>query len=171
MKMPWTTNARTVLVAALLIGLSQISLGDSRFTDLEGEVAQFSDYLQEERWLAVMIWSWTCPICANEMPGYARLHDRHQDGQLTVLGISLDGSAAVIEAWAFAEEHGATFPNLLGEGEDVAQFFHQQTGQSLMGTPTFLLYAPGGKLKAVQAGPVPPEGIEAFIKSQKDARG
>ena len=71
----------------------------------------------------------------------------------------------------FAEEHGAPFPNLLGEGEDVAEFFFQQTGQALRGTPTFLLYAPGGKLKAVQAGPVPPEGVEAFIKSQEEVSG
>ena len=171
MRMPWAKTVRSVLGLAFLVGLSQTTLGDGRFTDFEGEAAQFSDYLPEDRWLAVMIWSWTCPICANEMPGYARLHDRHQDGQLTVLGISLDGSAAVMEAWAFAEEHGAAFPNLLGEGEDVAQFFHEQTGQPLIGTPTFLLYAPGGKLKAVQAGPVPPEGIEAFIKSQKETSG
>ncbi|MBR41908.1 MAG: hypothetical protein CL387_02580 [Acidiferrobacter sp.] len=171
MKMPWRKNIRAALAFVFLIGLSQTSLGDGRFTNLEGEAVQFSDYLQDDRWLAVMIWSWTCPICANEMPGYAQLHDRHRDGQLTVLGISLDGLAAVMEAWAFVEEHGAAFPNLLAEGEDVAQFFHQQTGRSLRGTPTFLLYAPGGKLKAVQAGPVPPEGIEAFIESQEDARG
>ena len=53
-----------------------------------------------------MIWSWTCPICASEMPGYAQLHERHQDGQLTVLGISLDGSAGVMEAWALPRSTG-----------------------------------------------------------------
>lgn len=171
MRVSWAGIVRAVLGLVVLMGLSQSALADDRFTDLEGEPAHFSDYLQEDRWLAVMIWSWTCRICASEMPGYARLHDRHQGGQLTVLGISLDGSAAVLEAWAFAEEHGAVFPNLLGEGEDVAQFFYQQTGQALRGTPTFLLYAPGGRLKAVQAGPVSPEGVEAFIKGQEEISG
>ena len=171
MRASWVGIVRAVLGLVVLMGLSQSALADDRFTALEGEPAHFSDYLPEDRWLAVMIWSWTCPICASEMPGYARLHDRHQGGQLTVLGISLDGSAGVMEAWAFAEEHEVGFPNLLGEGEDVAKFFYQQTGQSLRGTPTFLLYAPGGNLKAVQAGPVPPEGVEAFIKSQEEVRG
>ena len=171
MRTSWAGMVRAVLGLVFLMALSQSALGDGRFTDLEGEPAHFSDYLSEDRWLVVMIWSWTCPICASEMPGYAQLHDRHQHGQLTVLGISLDGSAGVMEAWAFAEEHGAPFPNLLGEGEDVAEFFFQQTGQALRGTPTFLLYAPGGKLKAVQAGPVPPEGVEAFIKSQEEVSG
>jgi peroxiredoxin len=152
----------------VLIGLSQTSLAENGLTDLEGEAAQFSDYVHEDRWLVVMIWSWTCPICANEMPRYARFHDRHMDGRLAVLGISLDGPAAVMEAWGFTEEHGVTFPNLIAKGEDVARFFYQQTGQSLRGTPTFLLYAPGGELKAVQAGPVLPEGIEAFIENQEN---
>jgi hypothetical protein len=59
------------------------------------------------------------------------------------------------------------FPNLLGEPGDVVRFFSNQTGQSFKGTPTFLIYAPGGGLKAVQAGPVPPEAIEAFIYDQE----
>ena len=155
----------------VLIGLSQTGLAEKGFTDLEGEAAQFSDYVHEDRWLVVMIWSWTCPICANEMPRYARFHDRHMDGRLAVLGISLDGPAAVMEAWGFTEEHGVTFPNLIAKGEDVARFFYQQTGQSLRGTPTFLLYAPGGELKAVQVGPVPPESIEVFIKNQENTDG
>ena len=171
MRMSSARIVRRVLVLAFLVGLSQTTLGDGRFTDFEGEAVHYPDYVPKDRWLVVMIWSWTCPICASEMPGYAQLHDRHQDGQLTVLGISLDGSAGVMEAWAFAEEHGVAFPNLLGEGDDVAKFFYQQTGQALRGTPTFLLYAPGGNLKAVQAGPVPPEGVEAFIKSQEEVSG
>ena len=105
------------------------------------------------------------------MAGQAQLHDRHQGGRLNVLGISMDGAEGIMEAWAFAEEHGARFPNLIGEGSDVAQFFHEQTGQSLQGTPTFLVYAPGGRLKAVQAGAVPPERIEAFIAGQEGAGG
>lgn len=171
MRMSSASIVRAVLGLVFLMGLSQSVLGNGGFTDLEGEPAHYSDYVPEDRWLVVMIWSWTCPICASEMPGYAQLHNRNQHGQLTVLGISLDGSAGVMEAWAFAEEHGAAFPNLLGEGEDVAEFFFQQTGQALRGTPTFLLYAPGGKLKAVQAGSVPPEGVEAFIKSQEEVSG
>ena len=151
----------------VLIGLSQTGLAEKGFTDLEGEAAQFSDYVHEDRWLVVMIWSWTCPICAKEMPGYARFHDRQTDGRLAVLGISLDGPATVMEAWGFTEEHGVTFPNLIGEAQEVAQFFYDQTGQSLQGTPTFLVYAPGGHLKAVQAGAVPPGGIEAFIAHQE----
>ena len=163
---------RGVVIALMfMVTATQTAYSAVGLTDLEGNRVHFSDYIPADKWLVVMIWSWSCPICAQEMAGQAQLHDRHQGGRLNVLGISMDGAEGIMEAWAFAEEHGARFPNLIGEGPDVAQFFHEQTGQSLQGTPTFLVYAPGGRLKAVQAGAVPPEGIEAFIADQEGAGG
>lgn len=164
---PWGV----VIALMFMVTATQTAYSAVGLTDLEGNRVHFSDYVPADKWLVVMIWSWSCPICAQEMAGQAQLHDRHQDGRLNVLGISMDGAEGIMEAWAFAEEHGARFPNLIGEGSDVAQFFHEQTGQSLQGTPTFLVYAPGGRLKAVQAGAVPPEGIEAFIADQEGAGG
>ena len=160
-----------VIAWMFLVTATQTAYAAGGLTDLEGNAAHFSDYVPADQWLVVMIWSWSCPICAQEMAGQAQLHNRHQGGRLTVLGISMDGSEGIMEAWAFAEEHGARFPNLIGEGPDVAKFFHEQTGQSLQGTPTFLVYAPGGRLKAVQVGAVPPERIEAFIADQEGAGG
>jgi peroxiredoxin len=164
---PWGV----VIALMFMVTATQTAYSAVGLTDLEGNRVHFSDYVPADKWLVVMIWSWSCPICAQEMAGQAQLHDRHQGGRLNVLGISMDGAEGIMEAWAFAEEHGARFPNLIGEGSDVAQFFHEQTGQSLQGTPTFLVYAPGGRLKAVQAGAVPPEGIEAFIADQEGAGG
>ena len=164
---PWGV----VIALMFMVTATQTAYSAVGLTDLEGNRVHFSDYVPADKWLVVMIWSWSCPICAQEMAGQAQLHDRHQGGRLNVLGISMDGAEGIMEAWAFAEEHGARFPNLIGEGPDVAQFFHEQTGQSLQGTPTFLVYAPGGRLKAVQAGAVPPEGIEAFIADQEGAGG
>ena len=166
-------NLRWSLAPAIalmfLAVLSQNVYSAGSLTDLEGDPVKFSDHVPADRWLVVMIWSWTCPICAQEMADYAQFHLRHKGGRLTLLGISLDGASDIMEAWAFAEEHGTTFPNLIGEGQELAHFFYEQTRQSLQGTPTFLIYAPGGHLKAVQAGAVPPEAIEAFIEQQEDA--
>ncbi len=162
---PWGV----VIALMFMVSATQTAYSAVGLTDLEGKRVHFSDYVPADKWLVVMIWSWSCPICAQEMAGQAQLHDRHQGGRLTVLGISIDGAEGIMEAWAFAEEHGARFPNLIGEGPVVAQFFHEQTGQSLQGTPTLLVYAPGSRLKAVQAGAVPPEGIEAFIAGQDGA--
>jgi thiol-disulfide isomerase/thioredoxin len=137
------------------------------FSDFDGQPVSFADVLPADRWLVVMIWSYSCPVCAKEMQAQADLHERHRDGRLKVLGISLDGADAALEAWAFVEEREVGFSNLLGEPDDVVRFFSDQTGESFKGTPTFLIYAPGGALKATQAGAVPPEVIEAFIYDQE----
>jgi len=159
------------ITLVFLINQGQTAYSANGLTDFEGDPANFSDYVSADRWLVVVIWSWTCPICAQEMAGHAQLHERHRDGRLALLGISIDGEEGTLEAWAFVEEHNVTFPNLIGEAQDVANFFFDQTGQGFQGTPTLMVYAPGGQLKAVQAGAVPPEGIEAFIDHQENTGG
>ena len=160
-----------VIALVFLANQSQTAYPAGGFTDLDGDPADFSDYVPADRWLVVVIWSWTCPICAQEMAGQAQLHERHRDGHLALLGISIDGVEGILEAWAFVEEHNVTFPNLIGQAQDVAKFFLDQTDQAFQGTPTLMVYAPGGQLKAVQVGAVPPEAIEAFINHQENTGG
>jgi thiol-disulfide isomerase/thioredoxin len=163
-------TARWLISAVLVLGVAMEPSSAATaqvFSDFDGRPVSFADMFPTDRWLVVMIWSHSCPVCAKEMQGQADLHERHRDGRLKVLGISLDGADAAFEAWAFVEEREVGFSNLLGEPGDVADFFSNQTGQSFKGTPTFLIYAPGGALKATQAGAVPPEVIEAFIYDQE----
>ena len=67
-----------VIALMFLAVLPQGAYSQDGLTDLEGESAQFSDYVPADRWLVVMIWSWSCPICAQEMAGQAQLHERNQ---------------------------------------------------------------------------------------------
>ena len=161
----WLIGVVFMLGVAMAPSLAATTEG---FSDFDGQPVSFSDVLPADRWLVVMIWSYSCPVCAKEMQGQADLHERHRDGRLKVLGISLDGADGALEAWAFIEERDVNFPNLLGEPGDVVRFFSQQTGQPFKGTPTFLIYAPGGDLKAVQAGALSPELIETFIYNQEN---
>jgi thiol-disulfide isomerase/thioredoxin len=163
-------TARWLIGAVFMLGVAMTPTSAAMtegFSDFDGQPVSFADVLPADRWLVVMIWSYSCPVCAKEMQGQADLHERHRDGRLKVLGISIDGADAALEAWAFVEEREVGFSNLLGEPGDVARFFSDQTGQSFKGTPTFLIYAPGGALKATQAGAVPPEVIETFIYDQE----
>ena len=162
---------RWLIGAVLMLGVAiQSSSGATKevFSDFDGRPVNFGDMFPADRWLVVMIWSYSCPVCGKEIQGQADLHARHRDGRLKVLGISLDGADGALEAWAFIEERDVNFPNLLGEPGDVVRFFSQQTGQPFKGTPTFLIYAPGGDLKAVQAGALSPELIETFIYNQEN---
>ncbi len=137
------------------------------FVDFDGRPAAVEKIFPNERWIVVMIWSHTCPICAREMSTQAAFHERHREGDIAVLGMSLDGQSDMFEAWAFSEEHSVTFPNVLAESQSVAKFFYETSGRPLKGTPTFMFFGPNRELKAVQSGPVAPEVIERFIDQLK----
>lgn len=160
---------RAITAAVMLTVSARAAVAlDQPFLNLDGEPVAMADFFPENQWLVVMIWSHTCVICAREIKGHSEMHERHKDGRIAVLGISLDGEAGLSEAWGFLEERGVAFPNLVGEPHVVAEFFKDRTGRRLQGTPTFMVFAPGGTLTALQVGPVPPEAIEKFIRQQDD---
>ena len=108
------------------------------FQDFKGKSQVFENYLGKGKWLVVMMWASDCHICNREAHQYVDFHMIHSDTDATVLGISLDGENHKNEALGFIKKHS--------------------------GTPTFLIYSPKGELKAAQAGAVPTELIEDFIK-------
>ncbi len=158
--------ALIALLAMLLVPATTTATGTGGlFRTLDGERAALRNYIPADRWLVLVIWSHTCPVCRAELGGYSALFEQHRDGRLTVLGLSLDGESGTLEAWAFIEELDLAFPSLIGEPAAVADFFRRASGRAFQGTPTLLVYAPGGVLKGTQAGAVPPAAIEAFIAS------
>lgn len=140
------------------------------FSDFNGKQARLSDYTGKGKWTVVMIWASDCRVCNHEAYQYVDFNLAHSDKDARVVGISLDGKEKLAAAKRFVQKHDVDFPNLIAEPEEAAEFYHQLTGQSFVGTPSFLIYAPDGKLKAAQAGAVPAELIEQFIESQSVAK-
>jgi peroxiredoxin len=162
MKRLVTGSGLVLLVLALFAG--QV-LAQTPFRDLEGNPRSISDYAGGGKWLVVKIWAHGCHVCNMEAENYAYFHEKHQDADARVLGISMDGVAELAQARAYVERHDITFPNLIGEPGAVMQHYVELTGQNFLGTPTILLYEPSGKLVAAQAGGVPTEVIERFMAS------
>ena len=80
-----------------------------------------------------------------------------------MLGISTDGRKKLDAAKAFIKKHNVTYPNLIGEPDDVAVMYETVSGGPWIGTPTILVYDPKGELQAAQPGAVPVELINEFI--------
>lgn len=145
--------------------LSPASFAEMKgFEDFKGQPQVFENYLGKGKWLVVMMWASDCHICNREAHQYVDFHMVHSDSDATVLGISLDGESRKKEAKRFINKHSIDFPNIIAEPEYVSNFYRELTGQYFAGTPTFLVYSPNGELKAAQAGAVPAEIIENFIK-------
>jgi peroxiredoxin len=153
------------LVFIFLLLCLQTSLA-SGLKDFEGQTQELSSFVGQGQWSVVMIWAHDCPICNEEVQAYDLFHLDHEDGDARVLGISLDGGAEE-KAMEFIERHDPSFTNWIGGARSVARLVVELTGRQLMGTPTFLIFDRGGKLRATQAGRLDPQLIEAFIARQE----
>ena len=151
-------------VLAILLLPYSVSAEIKGFEDFTGKSQKFENYLGKGKWLIVMVWASDCHICNREAHQYVDFHMIHSDTDASVLGISLDGDSRKKEAVGFIKKHSVDFPNLIAEPSTVMELYQNSTGQGFAGTPTFLIYSPKGELKAAQAGAVPPELIEDFIK-------
>ena len=159
----------TVVVWTTLLVFSPVSsFGQQTFGDFEGQPATIEQFFNGERWLVVVIWSFMCPICQKELPAYADLALRQKSGGFTVIGLSIDGHVGFGEAWALLEELGSDFESLIGEADEVAEFYLHHSNQPFQGTPSIMIFNPSGILVAFQAGPVPVDSIEAFIAQRSN---
>jgi len=157
-----------VVCTALLVFCPVRSFGQQTFDDFEGQPATIEQFSNGEHWLVVVIWSFMCPICQKELPAYADLADRQQNGSFAVIGLSIDGHVGFGDAWARLEELGHDFESLIGEADEVAEFYLSHSRQPFQGTPSIMIFNPSGILVAFQAGPVPVDSIEEFIAQRSN---
>jgi len=164
------TGFGVVRLCAIVLFASLISpaFGGHSLTDLDGETGSIADYFEPDRWLVVVIWSHSCPVCRQEIPGYIELSERQTSGDIAVLGVSIDGQEQIGDARGFVAEYDVPFPNLIGEPAVVADYYRMVTGYPFQGTPSLMLFAPGGIFRAAQAGVVPANAIEAFVSARSE---
>lgn len=132
---------------------------DFTLKDMQGRDRNVNEFIGQGKWTVVAVWESSCTICNQEIHQMSFFHDAHKNKDAIVLGVSIDGKAGKQQALGFIKDHGLDFTNLLAELPQVQKF----GGGPLMGTPTFYIYSPKGKLLAYQAGPVTQEQIERFM--------
>ena len=159
------TRVKRVLALAFLLALfSNAGSTSPIFDNLDtGAFETLEEYQGDGKWLVVMIWASDCEICKREAGSYQQFHERHKANDARIVGITLDGSTRRDEARAFVAQHGLGFANLIGEPEVVMAYYQIVTGSPWIGTPSFLVFGPGGELMAKQEGAVPVGLIEDFI--------
>jgi len=135
-------------------------------SNFSGEPVQFTDYIKGAQWTVVMFWASNCHVCNLEAGQFVKLHAKYKDKNIRVLGVSVDGNERKTEAEEFINIHNINFPNLIGEPEAIADLYYQYTGEIWIGTPTFVVFSPAGKVMAQRPGMLPPELIVKFIESQ-----
>lgn len=161
----WMSMKRIVMVVVMVASAGSITAQAIELQDMQGKLRALTDYTGKGKWLIVMFWASDCLICHKEAKQYEQFHQQHKNKDASILGISLDGPEHRTDAQKFINEHKLTFPNLVGEAQQVALLYMDITGQHWVGTPTFLLFNPQGQLKAEQSGAVPVKLLEEFIQA------
>ena len=138
--------------------------------EMDGTPADIDRYQPPGGWLVVMVWATTCHVCMEEMPKYSVYHDRNGDRGPRVLGIALDGVGQREAIASFMTRTNTTFPTLVANLGEFAAPYEALAKERLIGTPTFMLFDPKGKLVGLNPGPMRPEALDAFI-ARRSQRG
>jgi thiol-disulfide isomerase/thioredoxin len=161
-----SSRIRRCIVVALFIAPAPVCANPAALEarDFQGNPHSVDAYLGQGKWVVLMIWASDCHICNEETPALNAFHEAHKNIDAIVLGLTLDGQARKAQAQAFVDKHTVSFDNLIAEPPSVMAFYTRRTARRWVGTPTFLVYAPDGKLAAQQVGAVEPQVITTFMR-------
>lgn len=147
-----------------LVALSMLSLQQAHaLSTLSGKPIKMEQLVGKGRWTAINIWASTCSICRKTVGHLIEIDQRMP--AIDVLGISIDDVEGKRDAQLFIQQNRIRFPNLLSNAAEIDAYLQKHAQETLMGTPTLLLFSPKGKLVAVQPGPVTPTELKNFINN------
>lgn len=145
----------------LIFTLLIMSSSASAFTDIDGKQDLISNHLGKDKWTILEVWQSNCSACRMHMPKMVAFDGKLKNARL--VGVTLDGQEGIGDAEDFIAEYDIKFPTIVTNFVEMNIWMQRSTGESLMGTPTFILFDPKGKLVAAQPGIVSVESLEKFI--------
>lgn len=155
-----TRNMKTVLNSALLA--STLFLTSSLFAAVNvnaGQLTNLADHVGKGKWTIVVAWHSKCGVCKTSIPKL--VHAKGSFPNATLIGVSLDGNWN--KAQKVINRLNINFPTLLTNIKGFDQYVRKVAKKPLMGAPTYLIFAPNGKLRAMQSGVISPKEIKKYI--------
>lgn len=152
------------IIATFILSLSFLLLTNtaSAFTNLaDGKQDDIKNHIGNDKWTVLEVWASDCHACREHMPSMVKFDGKLKNTRL--LSISLDGQRGSKAAEDFVTEFDMKFPTILSNAIEMNVWMQQNLGESLIGTPTFIIFDPKGKLVAAQPGPVKTASLEKFI--------
>jgi peroxiredoxin len=157
---------KKLLASLLALVLVPALAGSGNLRTLDGAERDLDSMLGGGLYTVVMFWASDCHVCNQEMGQYVKFHQRHQQKDARMVGISLDGWGGREAAREFIARHKVNFENLITDPDSAAGLYQKLTEEPWVDTPTFLIYLPDGSLAAKQVGAVPVDVIEGFMAAR-----
>ena len=152
-----------IILCSLLVSAAYADQYERDLKGLDGQATAIQEHVGQGKWTVVMVWASDCSVCHKTAPEIVDFHARHKDIDATVIGVALDGYAAREAVLGFIDRSALNFPNFIAEMPYFALRYETELGERLLGTPTYILFAPNGDLVANNPGPLTAEMLEKFI--------
>ncbi|MCK5727511.1 MAG: TlpA family protein disulfide reductase [Thiotrichaceae bacterium] len=152
----------TKIIAPLILVLLAFNGTALAFTDIKtGKTDLISNHLGDKKWTILEIWGSDCSACRKHMPEMVKFDGKLDNAR--ILSVSIDGEKKIKAAKKFIDEYEMKFPTLLSNPSEVDTWMKRSLEEPFIGTPTFVVFNPEGKIVAAQAGIVSTKVIEKFI--------
>lgn len=161
-KMNITKNIIALITSLLLFATATSAMA---MTDMNGTPAQLQNMVGKGKWTIAKVWAHDCHACQRSIHYISQFKQRFPEAD--VFGISIDGQEGKQNARGFIDRFKLTFPNLLSDAMELDDYLYAKVGETLVGTPTIIVYDPQGRIAAVQPGAVTPDDLIRFIKSKE----
>ncbi|PWQ98002.1 TlpA family protein disulfide reductase [Leucothrix arctica] len=153
--------AKTLFLS--IITATVLSTAANAFTDFDSKQTTIEDEIGNGKWTIVEVWASDCGACRAHMPDMVKF-----DGKLDnvrVLGIALDGQPGKAAAQDMIDEYKMPFKNILSNPIEMNAWMELNAEEGLIGTPTFMIFNPEGKLTALQPGILPTTSLVKYIEA------
>lgn len=146
-----------VLAALIHTGVSHAAM-----SDIYGNPSELNHHLGKGKWLVVKVWRSDCGICMSTMRETNSA--QYIIPNTEIIGVSLDGDARI--AHRALRSQRVNFKNFVSNTHEFNRYIKRSTRRNIVGYPTYMIYAPNGKLKAMQTGDVKPSELRRYISRQ-----
>lgn len=126
-----------------------------------GATVNTKDFLGNGKWTLIMIWDKHCGLV--NFTELSKFHKKYRKKNIEVLGVSVDGKAKLVDVNLFLKPLKVSFPNLVGDLDQVDLHYRNLVDQPLKGTPTYLLFNQSGELSAHQVGTIDLESVVSYV--------
>jgi peroxiredoxin len=156
------------LAAGLMTVLVFADVPDIPLRGLDGKARNAGEFIGKGKWTVVVAWAHDCHICSLEIHEMSDLHKARGGRDVTVLGVTIDGYERVKQSRTFVNKHKLPFVNLVAEPtQEVLMKFG---AGEFVGTPTYYIYNPEGRIVGRNTGPVSRQEVETFIDTPGNAQ-
>ena len=107
----------------------------------EGNIQNsLENQLQEGHWELVMLWATYCHVCKEDFKKLAAFIEDNDEVPLTIIGIVIDGLDEKEKTHALVKDNQLNYVHILTNYEHAKDLYKKTTSNSLVGTPSYLLY-------------------------------